>query len=90
MALLSREPLQSVCCGATSVIRGSTDSLRSDVIHDGLDVHLTTVDLPTVDAPQFDGAPNRMGFEAKPVAPNFEPDVLVAVSPFAEVAIWGG
>jgi hypothetical protein len=68
-------PLQSIYCGAKSAIRGFTDSLRSEIIHDKLDVHLTTVDLPAVNTPQFDWAMNKMGVKAKPVAPIFEPEV---------------
>ena len=68
-------PLQSVYCGAKSAIRGFTDSLRSEIIHDKLAVHLTTVDLPAVNTPQFDWAMNKMGKKAKPVAPIFEPEV---------------
>jgi short-subunit dehydrogenase len=68
-------PLQSVYCGAKAAIRGFTDSLRSEIIHDKLAVHLTTVDLPAVNTPQFDWAMNKMGVRAKPVAPIFEPEV---------------
>ncbi|KAA3452276.1 short-chain dehydrogenase [Mesorhizobium sp. SARCC-RB16n] len=68
-------PLQSVYCGAKAAIRGFTDSLRSEIIHDKLDVHLTMVDLPAVNTPQFDWALNKMGRKAKPVAPIFEPEV---------------
>jgi short-subunit dehydrogenase len=68
-------PLQSVYCGAKAAIRGFTDSLRSEIIHDKLDVHLTTVDLPAVNTPQFDWAMNKMGKKAKPVAPIYEPEV---------------
>lgn len=68
-------PLQSIYCGAKAAIRGFTDSLRSEIIHDGLDVHLTMVDLPAVNTPQFDWALNKMGRKAKPVAPIFEPEV---------------
>ena len=68
-------PLQSVYCGAKAAIRGFTDSLRSEIIHDKLDVHLTSVDLPAVNTPQFDWALNKMGVKAKPVAPIFEPEV---------------
>ena len=46
-------PLQSVYCGAKAAIRGFTDSLRSEIIHDKIDVHLTMVDLPAVNTPQF-------------------------------------
>lgn len=41
-------PLQSIYCGAKFAIRGFTDSLRSEIIHDKLNVHLTMVDLPAV------------------------------------------
>ena len=68
-------PLQSIYCGAKAAIRGFTDSLRSEIIHDKLDVHLTMVDLPAVNTPQFDWALNKMGRKAKPVAPIFEPEV---------------
>ncbi len=68
-------PLQAIYCGAKSAIRGFTDSLRSEIIHDKLAVHLTTVDLPAVNTPQFDWAMNKMGVKAKPVAPIFEPEV---------------
>ena len=68
-------PLQSVYCGAKSAIRGFTDSLRSEIIHDRLDITLTTVDLPAVNTPQFDWALNKMGRKAKPVAPIYQPEV---------------
>lgn len=68
-------PLQSVYCGAKAAIRGFTDSLRSEIIHDKLDVNLTMVDLPAVNTPQFDWALNKMGRKARPVAPIFEPEV---------------
>ena len=68
-------PLQSVYCAAKFAIRGFTDSLRSEIIHDELDVHLCMVDLPAMNTPQFDWALNKMGKKAKPVAPIFQPEV---------------
>ncbi len=68
-------PLQSIYCGAKAAIRGFTDSLRSEIIHDNLNVHLTMVDLPAVNTPQFDWALNKMGRKAKPVAPIFQPEM---------------
>ena len=67
--------MQAVYCGAKSAIRGFTDSLRSEIIHDKLAVHLTTVDLPAVNTPQFDWAMNKVGRKARPVAPIYEPKV---------------
>ncbi|MGA7782194.1 MAG: SDR family oxidoreductase [Paraburkholderia sp.] len=68
-------PLQSIYCGAKFAVRGFTDALRSEIIHDGLNVHLTMVDLPAVNTPQFDWALNKMGKKAQPVAPIYEPEV---------------
>ena len=76
-------PLQSIYCGAKAAIRGFTDSLRSEIIHDKLNVHLTMVDLPAMNTPQFDWALNKMGRKAKPVAPIFEPEVAARAIFFA-------
>ena len=76
-------PLQAIYCGAKAAIRGFTDSLRSEIIHDKLDVHLTTVDLPAVNTPQFDWALNKMGRKSKPVPPIYEPEVPARAILFA-------
>lgn len=76
-------PLQSIYCGAKFAVRGFTDALRSEIIHDGLDVHLTMVDLPAVNTPQFDWALNKMGKKAQPVAPIYEPEVAARAIFFA-------
>ena len=68
-------PLQSVYCGAKFAIRGFTNSLRSELYHDRIDVQLSMVDLPAINTPQFDWALNKMGFRAQPVPPIFEPEV---------------
>lgn len=68
-------PLQSVYCGAKAAIRGFTDSLRSEIIHDGLNIQLTMVQLPAVNTPQFDWALNKTKKMAQPVPPIFEPEV---------------
>ena len=68
-------PLQAVYCGAKAAIRGFTDSLRSEIIHDKLNVHLTMVDLPAVNTPQFDWAMNKTGQKAQPVPPIYQPEV---------------
>ncbi len=76
-------PLQAIYCGAKAAIRGFTDSLRSEIIHDGLDVHLTMVDLPAVNTPQFDWARNKMGRRAMPVPPVYQPEVPARAIVFA-------
>jgi short-subunit dehydrogenase len=76
-------PLQSIYCGAKFAIRGFTDALRSEIIHDGLKIHVTMVDLPAINTPQFDWALNKMGSKAKPVAPIFQPEVPARAIVFA-------
>jgi short-subunit dehydrogenase len=68
-------PLQSVYCGAKYAVRGFTDSLRTELLHDKSAVHLVMVHLPAVNTPQFDWALNKTGKRAQPVPPIFQPEV---------------
>jgi NAD(P)-dependent dehydrogenase (short-subunit alcohol dehydrogenase family) len=76
-------PLQAPYCGAKFAIRGFTDSLRSELRHDRLDIHLTMVQLPAVNTPQFDWARNKMPRAPQPVPPIFEPEVAAEAIYFA-------
>jgi short-subunit dehydrogenase len=71
-------PLQSAYCGAKHAIRGFTDSLRSELIHDGSKVHLTMVQLPGVNTPQFDWVRSHLPKRGKPVGPVYQPEVAAA------------
>jgi NAD(P)-dependent dehydrogenase (short-subunit alcohol dehydrogenase family) len=68
-------PLQSAYCGAKHAINGFTASIRSELFHDRSKVHVCMVQLPAVNTPQFDVTLNRMGEEAQPVPPIFQPEV---------------
>ncbi|HZT90393.1 MAG TPA: SDR family oxidoreductase [Stellaceae bacterium] len=68
-------PLQSAYCGAKFAIRGFTDSVRTELIHDGSAIKLVMVHLPAVNTPQFDWALNKMGKRAQPVPPIYQPEV---------------
>ncbi|WP_428487365.1 SDR family oxidoreductase [Rhodopila sp.] len=68
-------PLQSIYCGAKFAIRGFLDALRSELLHDKINITLTAVDLPAVNTPQFDWARNKMGYKAQPVPPIYQPEV---------------
>jgi NADP-dependent 3-hydroxy acid dehydrogenase YdfG len=69
-------PLQSAYCGAKHAIQGFTESLRSELIHDGSRVRLTTVQLPAVNTPQFSWIKTRMPNHPQPVPPIFQPEVI--------------
>ncbi len=75
-------PLQSAYCGAKHAIRGFTDSLRSELIHDGSRVRLTMVQLPGLNTPQFDWARSRLPESVQPVPPIYQPEVA------AEAIYW--
>ena len=76
-------PLQSAYCGAKSAIRGFTDSLRSELIHDRSDIRITMVHLPAVNTPQFTWALNKTGRRACPVPPIYAPEVPARAIVFA-------
>lgn len=68
-------PLQAPYCGAKFAIRGFTDALRSELAHDRSRVHITMVQMPALNTPQFDWCRTRMAHEPQPVAPIFQPEV---------------
>ena len=53
-------PLQSAYCGAKHAIVGFTDSIRSELIHDHSRVHLTVVQMPALNTPQFSWCKSNM------------------------------
>jgi len=67
-------PLQSAYCAAKFAVRGFTDSLRSELLHEGSRVRLTMVQLPAVDTPQFDWARSHLPRRLQPVPPIHEPE----------------
>jgi NAD(P)-dependent dehydrogenase (short-subunit alcohol dehydrogenase family) len=76
-------PLQSVYCGAKFAVRGFTDSLRSELIHDKIAVNVVMVHLPAVNTPQFDWALNKTGQKTQPVPPIFQPEIPARAIVFA-------
>jgi short-subunit dehydrogenase len=69
-------PLQSAYCGAKFALRAFTDSLRSELLHDGSAIRLTMLQLPAVNTPQFDWGRNRLGRKVQPVPPIFQPEAV--------------
>lgn len=68
-------PLQSAYCGAKHAIRGFTDSVRAELIHERSRVRITMVQMPALNTPQFDWSLSRMPRKAQPVPPIFQPEV---------------
>ncbi len=68
-------PLQSPYCGAKAAVRGMVQSVRSELEHQGSRVHVTTVELPGLNTPQFIHARAKMPDVPQPVAPVYQPEV---------------
>jgi NAD(P)-dependent dehydrogenase (short-subunit alcohol dehydrogenase family) len=75
-------PLQAAYCGAKFAVRGFTDSIRTELIHDGSKVRITMVQLPAVNTPQFNWCLTRLPNHPQPVPPIFQPEVA------AEAIVW--
>lgn len=69
-------PLQSAYCGAKHAIRGFTDAVRTELLHDGSGVTITMVDLPAVNTPQFDWARARTARQPRPMGRPVEPEAV--------------
>ena len=69
-------PLQSAYCAAKHAVAGFTESLLSELIHDGSRVRVTMVHLPAVNTPQFDWVKSRLPNRAQPVPPIFQPELM--------------
>jgi NAD(P)-dependent dehydrogenase (short-subunit alcohol dehydrogenase family) len=68
-------PLQSPYCGAKHAIKGFTESIRTELIHKGSDVHVGMVQLPGLNTPQFDHCRSKMDKHPMPVPPIYQPEV---------------
>ena len=68
-------PLQSIYCGAKHGMRGFIDSVRTELMHDESNVHITMVQLPGLNTPQFDHCKSKMPFKPQPVPPIYQPEI---------------
>ncbi len=76
-------PLQSAYCAAKHAIQGFTESLRCELINDRSQVHVTTVNLPAVNTPQFGWNKSRLPNHPQPVPPIYQPEVAAEAIYFA-------
>ena len=68
-------PLQSVYCGAKHAIKGFTDSIRCELIHERSKVRLTMVQMPAMNTPQFDWCRSHLARHPQPVPPIYNPEI---------------
>jgi NADP-dependent 3-hydroxy acid dehydrogenase YdfG len=75
-------PLQASYCAAKFAIRGFTDSLRSELLHERSGVRIVMVQLPGLNTPQFTWVRTTLRRRPRPMAPFFQPEVA------AEAIVW--
>ncbi len=75
-------PLQGPYCAAKAAIRGFTDSLRTELIHEGSHVRLSMLQLPAVNTPQSTRQRNKLPKQALPMPPLYTPEAI------AEIVVW--
>ena len=75
-------PLQSAYCGAKHAVKGFTESLRCELLHEGSNVRVTMVHLPALNTPQFHWCRTRLPGHPQPVPPIYQPEVA------AEAIVW--
>jgi NAD(P)-dependent dehydrogenase (short-subunit alcohol dehydrogenase family) len=68
-------PLQTAYCGAKHAIQGFTESLRCELLHEKSKVHITMVQMPAVNTPQFSWVLSRLPRHPQPVPPIYQPEV---------------
>lgn len=96
-------PLQSPYCGSKHALQGFQDSLRCELLHMKSKVHVSMVQLPGVNTPEFDWMRTTMPNTLRPASPPYQPEVAavaihyaahskrkeVAFGWWALAAIWG-
>ena len=69
-------PLQAAYCGAKHAIRGFTDSVRTELLNEGSAIHISIVELPAVNTPQFDWARVHIEHQPRPMGRPVEPEAI--------------
>ena len=75
-------PLQATYCAAKHAVKGFTESLRCELLHDESNVRVCMVNLPALNTPQFRWVRSRMPRKAQPFGTIFQPEVA------AEAIVW--
>ena len=68
-------PMQSAYVASKHAVNGFTQAVRSELMHEGVPIALSLVQLPAVNTPQFDWARNRLEGHPQPAPPIYQPEV---------------
>ncbi len=76
-------PLQSAYCGAKHAVQGMFDSVRTELLHRRSGVHITMVQMPALNTPQFNWVRSKLPRKAQPVPPIYQPEIAADAIVFA-------
>ena len=76
-------PLQSAYCGAKHAVNGFTESVRTELMHENSDVHITVAQMPALNTPQFSWVLSRLPKQPQPVPPIYQPEIAARAVLFA-------
>lgn len=76
-------PLQSAYCGAKHGVDGFVEAVRVELLHEHSGIHLTIVQAPAVNTPQFSWVRSRLPNRPQPVPPIYQPEVVADAIVFA-------
>ncbi len=76
-------PLQSAYCAAKHAVHGMTEAIRVELRHRKSRVHLTEVQLPAVNTPQFTWSRAKLPRHPQPVPPIYQPELVADAIVFA-------
>ena len=75
-------PWMSAYCAAKQALKSFTQSLRAELLHDQVDVHLTMVHLSAMNTPLYAWARNHLPRQVAPIPPIYQPELA------AETIYW--
>ena len=68
-------PLQAAYCGAKAAVRGFTESVVTELLHNKSAVQVSVVDMPALNTIQFNWVRSTLPNHPQPVPPIFQPEV---------------
>jgi NAD(P)-dependent dehydrogenase (short-subunit alcohol dehydrogenase family) len=72
-------PLQAAYCSSKHAIKGFTESVLTELLHDGSAVTLSEVDMPAMNTIQFNWVKSKLPKHAQPVPPIYQPEICAKV-----------
>ena len=76
-------PLQSAYCASKHAIEGFYDSLRTELMHDNSNVHISMVQLPAMNTTQFKFVKTRLPYKPRPMGTIYQPEIAARAIEFA-------